>query len=281
MAGPTTAERGAGKQIGQSPPGRSSGPGRSGRQGRSGPSKGAPTAGRSRMFRLRMLLAVSVLIVLSGTGVWLLYGSSWLRTEEVRVSGTAVLTPREVERAAAVPIGSPLVSVDLEEIEARLRRKLPRIDSVQAVRSWPRGIELTVVERKPVLLVEEGGKFVELDAQGVRFATVDTAPEGLPLLELTAVQPSSLRRFGEQRLVREAVLAVSGLPRAAAQTLRSVEISSYDSITLKLTRGRTVLWGSGSDGEAKARALTALLKAQPEARHFDVSAPTAPAASGS
>ena len=41
------------------------------------------------------------------------------------------------------------------------------------------------------------------------------------------------------------------------------------------------MWGSGEDGPAKARALTALMKASPKAGHFDVSAPTAPAASGS
>ncbi|MFD7610316.1 cell division protein FtsQ/DivIB [Streptomyces sp. NPDC059828] len=291
MAGPTTADRGARKPNGQRPSSPSSGSGKPGKPSRSGSGSGgsgqpgrsgrAPGRSPSRVFRLRMLLAVSALVVLSGAGIWLLYGSSWLRIEEVRVAGTTVLTPREVERAAAVPVGSPLVSVDLDGIEARLRQEMPRIDSVEAVRSWPRGVELTVVERKPVLLVEEGGKFVELDAKGVRFATVDTPPKGLPLLEATGLQPSSLRRFGEQRLVREAVRATSGLPPGAARALRSVEIRSYDFITMKLTQGRTVMWGSGDDGEAKARALAALLKAQPDARYFDVSAPTAPAASGS
>ena len=49
---------------------------------------------------------------------------------------------------------------------------------------------------------------------------------------------------------------------------------------LELSRGRTVVWGSGEKGAAKARALTALMKAAPKARHFDVSAPTAPAVVG-
>lgn len=66
--------------------------------------------------------------------------------------------------------------MDTGAIADRLRQKLPRIDSVDVVRSWPHGVSLKVTERKPVLLVEKGEKFIEVDAQGVRFATVDKAP---------------------------------------------------------------------------------------------------------
>ncbi|WP_351228394.1 FtsQ-type POTRA domain-containing protein [Streptomyces sp. NPDC002133] len=269
MAGPTTAERGT-----RNPRGSSS-------AGRSGRVRRGPVLRRPRLPGRRALLIGSALVVLVAAGIWLLYGSSWLRVERVRTSGTQVLTPREVEEVAAVPIGSPLISVDMDGIEARLRDKLPRIDSVEAVRSWPHGIALKVTERKPVLLIGKGAEFVEVDAKGVRFATVDKAPKGVPLLELTTDQSPSLRRFGEQRLVTEVVRVNAELPAQAAKDLRSIEVRSYDSITLELTRGRTVVWGSSDNGEAKARALAALMKAAPDAGHFDVSAPTAPAVSGS
>ncbi|CAM5539669.1 Cell division protein FtsQ OS=Streptomyces glaucescens OX=1907 GN=ftsQ PE=3 SV=1 [Streptomyces glaucescens] len=92
---------------------------------------------------------------------------------------------------------------------------------------------------------------------------------------------ASLRRFGEPRLVREAVRVAGALPAAVARRTRTVEVRSFDDITLKLAGGRTVAWGSGEKGAAKARTLTALMKAAPDARHFDVSVPTAPASSGS
>ena len=60
----------------------------------------------------------------------------------------------------------PLISVDTGAVEDRLRAALPRIDSVDVVRSWPHGIGLKVTERKPVLLIEKGGKFIEVDADG-------------------------------------------------------------------------------------------------------------------
>ncbi len=265
MAGPTTAERGERQQESSDPP--------------------RPRR-RLRLPRLRTIIVLAVVLVLLGAGsVWLLYGSKWLRVEQVSVSGTLVLTPAEVRAAADVPVGAPMISVDTDAIEARLRRKLPRIDAVDVVRSWPHGIGLKVTERTPVLIVQKGGKFVEVDDEGVRFAMVSEAPKGVPALELTPSRSgsaaASLRRFGEARLVREAVRVADAVPAAVAREVRTVKVRSYDDISLELRDDRTVDWGSGENGAAKARTLTALMKAAPDAGHFDVSVPTAPASSGS
>ncbi|MFI5682598.1 cell division protein FtsQ/DivIB [Streptomyces sp. NPDC051636] len=267
MAGPTTAERGDRQQESSGPP-----PGR--------------RWGKLRFPRLRVIVILVAVLVLLGAGsVWLLFGSQWLRVERVSVSGTVVLTPAQVRQAARVPVGKPLISVDTDAIEARLRRKLPRIDAVDVVRSWPHGIGLKVTERVPVLLVEKGGNFVEVDDGGVRFATVSQAPKGVPTLELDVSRSgsaaASLRRFGEDRLVREAVRVAGDIPATVARDTRVVKVRSYDDISLELSGGRTVEWGSGDNGRAKARSLNALMKAAAGARHFDVSVPTAPASSGS
>ncbi|MEU6774414.1 FtsQ-type POTRA domain-containing protein [Streptomyces sp. NPDC046759] len=264
MAGPTTAERGERQQDPSGPP-LVRGP-------------GSP--------RLRRIIILAVLLVLLGAGsVWALYGSTWLRVERVSVSGARVLTPAEVRDAAAVPVGAPMISVDTDGIEARLRRKLPRIDTIDVVRSWPHGIGLKVTERTPVLLVRKGANFVEVDDEGVRFATVPQAPNAVPTLELsvsrTGSGAASYRRFGTDRLVREAVGVARALPAAVAKDTRNVQVRSYDDISLQLADGRTVAWGSAENGRLKARTLAALMKAAPGARHFDVSVPTAPASSGS
>ncbi|MCX4667824.1 FtsQ-type POTRA domain-containing protein [Streptomyces sp. NBC_01381] len=262
MAGPTTAER---QKLDSGPP--------------------RPPRSRVRVPRPRTLVLSLIALVLVGAGgVWALYGSQWLRLERVTTSGTRVLTPAEVREAAAAPVGAALISVDTDAIEDRLRRKLPRIDSVDVVRSWPHGIGLKVTERKPVLLIEKGGKFVEVDAKGVRFATVGHAPKGVPLLELMPDQENaaaSLRRFDSDRLRREAVRVAGALPAAVARDTRVVKARSYDSLSLELSDGRTVDWGSSEKGRAKVSTLTALMKAAPKARHFDVSVPTAPASSAS
>ncbi|MFI5815226.1 cell division protein FtsQ/DivIB [Streptomyces sp. NPDC051643] len=264
MAGPTTAERGERQKL------------------KSGPPRPPRPV---RLRRLRVLIVLLVTTVLAGGGVvWLLYGSQWLRVEKLSVSGTRVLTARQAREAAEVPDGTPLISVDTDAVEARLLRRLPRIDSVDVVRSWPHGIGLKVTERTPVLVVKQpgkGGKYVEVDAKGVRFATVSRAPKNVALLELTPSRSAVLRRFPADRLVREAVRVAGDIPASVARDTRTVKVRSYDSISLELSDGRDVEWGSGEKGSAKARTLTALMKAAPKARHFDVSVPTAPSSAGS
>ncbi|MEU4654162.1 FtsQ-type POTRA domain-containing protein [Streptomyces sp. NPDC023723] len=264
MAGPTTAERGERRRESSGPP-------------------------RPRRFRrptVRTIVITAVLLVVLGGAVgWLLYGSDWLRVRSVSVSGTRVLTPAQVREAADAPVGEPLISVDIEAIEAGLKKKLPRIDAIEVTRSWPDGIDLKVTERTAILLVQNGDKYVEVDDAGVRFATISRAPKGVPLLELavshSGSSAASLRRFGEDRLVREAVRVAGRVPAAVARDTRLVKVRSFDDISLELSGARTVAWGSGEKGADKARALTALMKAAPDARHFDVSVPTAPASSGS
>ncbi|GHD53016.1 cell division protein FtsQ [Streptomyces mirabilis] len=261
MAGPTTAERGERQKLESGPP------------------------RLRRLRRLRMLIILLIAVVLAtAAALWLLYGSPWLRAEKVSVSGVRVLTDQQVRDAADVSVGSPLISIDTDAVEARLRRKLPRIDSVDVVRSWPHGIGLKVTERTPVLILKNtgnGGKYIEVDAKGVRFATVSAAPRGVPALELAVSKAAVLRRFPVDRLVREAVGVAGDIPAAVRRDTRIVKVRSYDSISLELSGGRSVEWGSGEKGRAKARTLTALMKAAPGARHFDVSAPIAPASSGS
>lgn len=261
MAGPTTVERGERQHQDSGPP--------------------RPPL-LKRLPKPRTIVTLLLCLTLLGAGcVWVLYGSRWTRVERVSASGTRVLTPRQVVEAADVPVGSPLISVDTDVIEARLRRKLPRIDSVDVVRSWPHAIRLNVTERTPVLIAEKGRKFIEVDAEGVRYATVSRAPKGAPALELAASRSAGLRRFPADRLVREAVRVAGSLPAAVARDAHVVKVRSYDSISLELSGGRTVVWGSGEKSRVKARTLVALMKAAPEARHFDVSVPTAPASSGS
>lgn len=278
MAGPTTARRGEDHPSPAGPPPEADG-------ADEGHGSGAgwrlPRLPLRRPGRRTLVLALITAVLTAGFGTWAVYGSDWLRAEQVRTGGTRVLTAREVEAAADVPLGAPLASVDTGQIAARLAEKLPRIKSVDVERSWPHTITLEVVERQPVLVVQKGQKFIEVDTNGVRFAAVGAAPKGVPRLEMAAADSPSLRRFGIPALNRAAVKVASELPDTVVGDVRVIRVRSYDSITLELTGGRRVEWGSEERGAEKAKVLVALLKAARDAHHFDVSVPSAPATSGS
>jgi cell division protein FtsQ len=231
--------------------------------------------------RRTVLIGLILLTVLAGGGTWAVYGSSWFRATGVTVRGQRVLTAAQIERAAGVPLGGPLISVDTGAVRARLLRALPRIDRVSVDRSWPHTVSVTVVERTPSAVLRSGGRYTEVDRDGVRFATVDRAPAGVPLLQLAPTPSASLRHFGTKRLLQAAIAVAGDLPDSVRRQATAVRVRSYDGVTVELSGGREVMWGSSEDGPRKASVLTALMKAEPHATRFDVSAPTAPAAAGS
>ncbi|MCE7083126.1 FtsQ-type POTRA domain-containing protein [Streptomyces sp. ST2-7A] len=231
-----------------------------------------------------VLLTLLVLLpALTGFALWALYGSNWLRIERVSVEwtdGPRELAVEEVERVAAVPIGAPLASLDTSGIRDRLLAELPRLADARVSPSWPHGVELEITERVAVLQERDTAGFTEIDATGTAFGEVPEALPGVPLLEMEPVDGASLRRFGEEGLRAGAVAVAAALPDAVAGETAAIRVGSYDSITLELSDGRTVLWGSSEDPGAKSTALTALMTAAPGADRFDVSVPGTPAADG-
>lgn len=273
MAGPVdTAER---KRERQSP------------RAESGP----PPAGRRRRFprprwrrpgRGLLVLALVLTALFGGFAVWALYGSQWLRVEHVSVSwtgGPRELGQAEIADAAAVPLGVPMAALDKGAISQRVLRELPRVQSVEVVRSWPSGVGLKITERQAEVLLPSGDGFTEVDAEGVAFAELPEAVAGVPLLQLDLADGAGLRRFGEDRILRGAVEVAAALPEEVREQTEAIWVRSYDGISLELTGNRTVVWGSPEYPEAKVTALTAVMKALPDAGHFDVSVPSAPAAS--
>jgi cell division protein FtsQ len=269
VAGPSrTADRTAAEAGQPSPP--AAGPG-----GRASLPSRLPRRPRPR--RRTVVLGAVGLVVVGAFGVWALFFSHWLRVDHVSVHGQDVLTAERIRQTADIPLGTPLASVDEDAVRAHLLTRLRRLDDVDVVRAWPHGIGLKVTERQPVLLVRRSGRYVEVDDEGVRFATVRTAPPHVPLLELRVKDSPTLKYFGRDRLRREAVDVAAVLPPEVARDTRVIEVRSYDAIRLRLGEGRTVVWGSGEQPKAKAESLRALLKASPHATHFDVSVPTSPA----
>lgn len=247
------------------------------------PARRPPSRDRRRRLTRRGVIALLVVAaLLAGAVAYLLYGSPWLRVRRIHVTGTRVLTTRQVEAASGVRAGEPMAAVDAGAVAARLRSALPRIASVRVTWSWPHAITLRVTERTAKALLEMNGKFIEVDANGVRYATDATAPAGVPMVELTGSARSSARSyFDTEVLLHSAVQVAADLPESVNKRTKVIQVASFDGITLELAGGRSVLWGSPESGAQKAVALTGLLKAAPDAVHYDVSAPTAPASSGS
>lgn len=223
-----------------------------------------------RRRRVRRVVVAVLLLALVGTGIWAVGFSSLLTADSVRVRGTEVLTPEQVEEAAGVPIGTPMARIDLPAVEARVQDLAP-IRDVEVQRSWPHTITVAVSERQPVYALSQAQSGVEfpyqlVDDEGIAYMGVEKVPKGLLVAEVTGTDPAVL---GDLAVVADA------LPDALAERVETITAASRDSIQLKLSKGVTVIWGSSDDSELKAEVLTALM--EQKAKVYDVSAPGTPA----
>jgi cell division protein FtsQ len=221
-----------------------------------------------RWLAWKYVVAAVLLLGLVVGGTYTVYFSDALATEGVDVTGERSLTDDQVREVARVPLGDPLVRVDLEAVRRRVE-SLPVVKSAEVSRQWPHKVLIVVEERTAVAVVEIAGSLRGLDAQGIVFGTYRQAPPGLPRVRTTATTSGDA--------LREAALVVAALPGELAALVDHVEVFTVDQISLDLKDGRKVRWGSSAQSEEKAAVLEALLRQ--DAQVYDVSVPGNPTTS--
>ena len=142
--------------------------------------------------RRRLWLAWIVLVaVVVGVGGFAATRSKLLDVDEVQVllTGNGPLTAAEVTEVAGVFSGTPMVTVDLDALAARVRG-LPYAAEVVAERDWPSTVRVWVAVRLPVVsAVESTGRVALLDAGGTVLEHVARTDPLLPTIRVD--------RFGE------------------------------------------------------------------------------------
>ena len=84
----------------------------------------------------------------------------------VEVGGPGWLSEAEAQALAGIEPGQNLFRLDTEAVARRLER-LPRIKSVQVIRSLPSRVTLLIEERQPFTLALRAGRLYWLDEEGV------------------------------------------------------------------------------------------------------------------
>ena len=220
-------------------------------------------ARRVRRLRLAALVAVAVLLV--GAGSWLLLMSRAFSVDQVRVSGLSRLGVDQVQEQARIAGGTPLARLDAAAVERRIARLAP-VRRVEVARDWPSGVHIRVRERTAAAVRPSGALWTLVDRSGVGFDIVRRRPPGLPVVSTSIDQ-------GPETLAA-ALDVLDTLPTDVRDQVREIRAASVESVTLRLGRGRTVVWGSPDRGERKAAVLAVLLSRR--ASVYDVSAPDTP-----
>ena len=221
--------------------------------------------GRGAVRGLKVLMwsaLISVIVV--GLGL-LLYFTPVMSARNIVVVGLGAVTQEEVTSAAGVAPGTPLLQIDTDTVAEKVAA-IRRVASVRVQREYPSTLRVTVVERVPVVVKEYPDGPHLFDRDGVDFA-IGVPPPGVPYLDTANPGPGDAP-------TRAALEVMTSLrPEVAAQVAR-VDAPSVAGITLQLTDGRQVIWGTTDRTEEKALTLGALLT-QP-GKTYDVSSPDLP-----
>lgn len=239
---------------------------------------------RGRMLAWRYLLVAIGLVLILGFGSWLVYFSGWMDVSKVDIVGANTqITPAMVEKAAQLPVGTPLASANLGAIESRVMNDPSLQDAVASAdvsREWPDTIKIVLTLRIPVAAVNFGDHCQALDASGSLFLSYPSAGTGCakPLDVLPLVQsPPAGANSGQAYL---AAAQVAGqMPVSLRHKVAYISVASEDGMTLHLTSavgGATVIWGDKNNVTLKAQVLAALMKDHPAAVEYKVAVPGAP-----
>jgi cell division protein FtsQ len=222
-----------------------------------------PARGLVRGLKVLMWSAL-VSVVVVGLGL-LLYFTPIMAARVTVITGLNTVTQEEVEQAAAIVPGTPLLQIDTDDVAERVAT-IRRVASARVQREYPSTLRITVTERVPVVVKDYPDGPHLFDKDGVDFASAPPPP-GLPILDADNPGPSD----DPTKAALQVLLSLR--PEVSGQVSR-IAAPSVASITLTLVDGREVIWGTTDRTEEKALKLGALLT-QP-GRTYDVSSPDLP-----
>jgi len=214
--------------------------------------------------------AVGAVVVVLVASVTVAVFSPLLSLQEIRVEGTSRVDASAVTAAVDDQLGTPLALVDFDRITGELEQ-FPLIASYVTETAPPHTLVIRVTERQPIATVATADGVDLVDPAGIVVQRLDGRQDGVPQVDVGGA-PLDGTAF---RSAAEVLLA---LPLTLRSTVDTVTASTADDVTLALTSGEQVVWGSAEHSEKKAQVLAGLVadqaKRDPAASvEYDVSAP--------
>jgi hypothetical protein len=128
------------------------------------------------------------IVILLGVVLYLLLSLPYFRVPNATVLGNNRLTREEIESVMGV-LGQSIFTVQPDEVETRLRTNYPELLSAQVNVYLPNHVYVTLTEREPVILWQQGEGYTWVDATGVAFRPRGLVAGLVPVKGLVAPPP--------------------------------------------------------------------------------------------
>ena len=227
--------------------------------GESGLAAGRPETPRANRGRLRWAWTVLAIGVI-GVGGFAVSHSEFLDVDDVQITGLSTeagtgLSKPELIEAAAVMIGSPMLTVDIDGIAERLIA-LPWVAEVTVSRRWPSSVELWIRQRVAVAnAVDRSASVALLDAEGTVLEHRGEQVVGIPVIRVDQLGRPGTRMTGLAPLL----LAVEALTPELFPWVVAL-VPTADGVIAELVGGVEAFLGFGQDYHDEFRSLEAVLR---------------------
>ena len=148
-----------------------------------------PTLTMSRLHS-EWRLASFFIAILLGTAIYLALTLPYFLIPNITLLGNNRLSREEIEAVLGVT-GQSIFTVQPDVAETRLRMNYPELASMEVNAYLPNHVYVTVTERQPVILWQQGEGFTWIDPEGVAFRPHGEAAGLVPVIGLT-VPPAGI-----------------------------------------------------------------------------------------
>jgi cell division protein FtsQ len=201
--------------------------------------------------RLKWTIATLLLAVCAGLVV-ALFQSSWFSVDTITVEGEVRVPVRDILEEVGIEPGVSIVAVRAGRAEDALRAN-PWVADAKVRVVWPRAVEVTVAEYRPVARVTAGEAWVVAADRGEVVAGAEDLAGPLVKIDVGTLAPGAV--ITDSRVLG-ALEFIAALPRELEPGL---EVSATDSDLFAEVAGHRVELGVPDDMAQKALTLAVLL----------------------
>ena len=221
---------------------------------------GKPTRIERRRRSKKILFNFLILTILISFVVLFSLKSSFFNINQFNIKGNINLTREEVIKSSMISKGDNIFKIDKKSSIDNIK-EIPYIKSISLNRKLPNKVEINIVERKIVFLIQKLSTFLAIDEEGFILEQKDENEELYPIF--TGININNVD-LGDNVFSRELSNGImefmqETLSLKLIETLDKVDLKTKDNIDIILKDGIYVVFGPLDNVKYKLRLLDEIL----------------------
>lgn len=221
------------------------------------------------------LFGLLLVVIVLGVGAYLLYNASFWQIKMIEATGGSHFTATQILAMAKIPPGISLLKLNKGEVAQRLMAS-PWVQEARLYRRLPNRVLISIVERKPFLVLKYKQQNYLLDADGY---VIDRAPDntGLPVLIDLEARRVRIGRTVEAAALREALASTKSLDPEIRQKLAWISVPDADKLAFYTTDNLQIVYGRAAEADKKNFVIKKILgSAKDKIIYINVTIPNSP-----